>query len=173
MYRSTVKPWGIYVWQYRFSSLLTLNSEQMEWMVNSWQQRWCGRSKCTLVCMNRVQCLSGINKVSFFQLLFSVRQWMATLTGLLFMWVTKKDDCFHMPSPSDHQLINLCQCHYICLCIFSKHNILWEKWKKQTRNNICVRMCVFVCLKYLNKPGFVGLWVVRQRGLAQGNFGKI
>lgn len=34
------------------------------------------------------------------------------------------------------------------------------------------KTCVFF-KSDLNKPGFVGLWVIGQRGLAQGNFGQI
>ena len=41
---------------------------------------------------------------------------------------------------------------------------------KETRNNIWQKRVFFK--RDSNKPGFVGLWVIGQRGLAQGNFGQ-
>lgn len=42
---------------------------------------------------------------------------------------------------------------------------------KETRNNIWQKRVLCFLKGDSNKPGFVGLWVIGQRGLAQGNFG--
>lgn len=63
-------------------------------------------------------------------------------------------------------------CHRGAFFFFSSSSQHHFFYVERNKEQHLAKTCVFF-KRDLNKPGFVGLWVIGQRGLAQGNFGQI